>query len=58
MNEAQLEITANEERIFALYPDGNMLVKDDPEFLAIARERLTASLECLTAYGKPLPAIG
>jgi len=56
--DAKVEIIANEEVIFGLYPDGNMLVKDDPGSMATARERLAASLEYLSAYGGPLPAIG
>jgi hypothetical protein len=58
MDSAKLEITANEEVIFGLYPDGNMLVKNDPSCLAIAQERLTAGLECLSTYGEPLPRDG
>ena len=55
---AKLEITANGETIFGMYADGNVLVKDDPCCLATARERLAESLEYLSTYGEPLPAIG
>jgi hypothetical protein len=58
MDFKKLEITADEEVIFGVYSDDNVLVKDDPDCLAIAREQLTASLGCLSAYGKPLPATG
>jgi hypothetical protein len=54
MDTAKLEITTDgEEVIFGLYPDGNMLVKNDPDCLTTARERLATGLECLSTYDKP-----
>ena len=58
MNATQLEITATGEVIFGDYPDGNILVKNDPECLATAREQLTNSIECLDAFVESPPAIG
>jgi hypothetical protein len=58
MDEAKLEITVGREVVFGLYPDGNVTIKDDLEYLATARERLTAALGSLSDYSEPPRAIG
>lgn len=58
MDVTKVEISVNDEIIFGLYPDEHILVKDDIDCLATARERLTAALECLGGYCEPPRAIG
>jgi hypothetical protein len=58
MDVTKVEITVNDEIIFGLYPDENILVKDDIACLATARERLTAALQFLGVYSEPSRTVG
>jgi exonuclease VII small subunit len=53
-----VEITINQERVFGLYADGTVLVKNEPTLLATARERLSAALSSLDEFAESSLAIG
>lgn len=58
MDVTEVEIKVNGEIIFGLYSDNNMLVKDDPDCLAIARALLAEGNETLSAFCESPRATG